>query len=64
MQRSSQSIASLAAALAKAQIELSNPEKSLIGSIEAKASQCAGAAVPLRLARKRSRYRAQDARPA
>ena len=37
MQRSSQSIASLAAALAKAQIELSNPEKSLIGSIEGKA---------------------------
>jgi hypothetical protein len=34
MQRSSDSIASLAAALAKAQIELSNPEKSLIGSIE------------------------------
>ena len=37
MQRSSQSIASLAAALAKAQIELANPEKSLIGSIESKA---------------------------
>jgi hypothetical protein len=37
MQRSSQSIASLAAALAKAQIELANPEKSLIGSIEGKA---------------------------
>jgi hypothetical protein len=37
MQRSSGSIASLAAALAKAQIELSNPEKSLIGSIEGKA---------------------------
>jgi hypothetical protein len=36
MQRSSDSIASLAAALAKAQIELSNPEKSLVGSIEAK----------------------------
>jgi hypothetical protein len=35
MQRSSDSIAALAAALAKAQIELSNPEKSLIGSIEA-----------------------------
>jgi ERF superfamily len=34
MQRSSGSIAALAAALAKAQIELSNPEKSLIGSIE------------------------------
>jgi hypothetical protein len=33
MQRSSESIASLAAALAKAQIELTNPEKSLIGTI-------------------------------
>src|SRR5271166_5912352 len=36
MQRSSESIAALAAALAKAQIELANPEKSLIGSIETK----------------------------
>ena len=36
MQRSSQSIASLAAALARARMELSNPEKSLIGSIEGK----------------------------
>jgi ERF superfamily len=36
MQRSSGSIASLAAALAKAQIELANPEKSLIGTIEPK----------------------------
>jgi len=35
MQRSSESIASLAAALAKAQIELSNPEKSLVGTIRA-----------------------------
>jgi hypothetical protein len=34
MQRSSESIASLAAALAKAQQELENPEKSLIGSIK------------------------------
>jgi hypothetical protein len=34
MQRSSQSIASLAAALAKAQCELTNPEKSLIGTIK------------------------------
>ena len=33
MQRSSESIASLAGALAKAQIELSNPEKSLVGTI-------------------------------
>ncbi len=36
MQRSSPSIASLAAALAKAQIEHANPEKSLIGTIESK----------------------------
>ena len=34
MQRTSETIASLAAALAKAQIELSNPEKSLVGAIE------------------------------
>ncbi len=34
MQRSSQSIAALATALAKAQIALTNPEKSLIGTIE------------------------------
>jgi ERF superfamily protein len=34
MQRSSLSIAALATALAKAQIELTNPEKSLIGMIE------------------------------
>ena len=33
MQRSSESIASLAAALAKAQIELVNPEKSLVATI-------------------------------
>ena len=34
MQRSSPSIAALAMALAKAQIELANPEKSLVGTIE------------------------------
>jgi hypothetical protein len=34
MQRSSSSIAALATALAKAQVELTNPEKSLIGTIE------------------------------
>jgi hypothetical protein len=39
MQRSSESIAALAAALAKAQIELSNPEKSLVGTIEARAGE-------------------------
>lgn len=39
MQRSSESIASLAAALAKAQIELANPEKSLVGTIEPRAGE-------------------------
>jgi hypothetical protein len=33
MQRSSLSIAALATALAKAQIELANPEKSLVGTV-------------------------------
>ena len=39
MQRSSQSIAALATALAKAQIELTNPEKSLVGMIEPQRGQ-------------------------
>jgi hypothetical protein len=39
MQRSSPSIAALATALAKAQIELVNPEKSLIGTIEPQRGQ-------------------------
>jgi ERF superfamily len=39
MQRSSPSIAALATALAKAQIELTNPEKSLIGTIELQRGQ-------------------------
>ena len=39
MQRSSPSIAALATALAKAQIELANPEKSLIGTIEPQSGQ-------------------------
>src|SRR5215469_12632983 len=39
MQRSSPSIAALATALAKAQIELANPEKSLIGTIDPQSGQ-------------------------
>jgi hypothetical protein len=39
MQRSSPSIAALATALAKAQIELANPEKSLTGTIEPQQGQ-------------------------
>ena len=46
MQRSSESIASLAAALAKAQAELVNPEKSLVGIIEAHGSGGASRSFP------------------
>ena len=53
MQRTSDSIASLAAALAKAQIELANPEKSLVGTIEP-AEGGRSAPVPLCLALQRS----------
>jgi hypothetical protein len=42
MQRTSDSIASLAAALAKAQIELANPEKSLVGAIEPASGEGSG----------------------
>jgi hypothetical protein len=42
MQRSSPSIAALATALAKAQIELTNPEKSLIGAIESRRGEGGG----------------------
>ncbi len=48
MQRSSPSIAALASALAKAQIELANPPKSLIGMIEAQPGE--GAARQFRYA--------------
>jgi hypothetical protein len=48
MQRSSESVASLAAALAKAQTELINPEKSLVGTLEVHGS--AGAARSFRYA--------------
>jgi hypothetical protein len=48
MQRSSPSIAALATALAKAQIELTNPEKSLIGTIDPQRGQ--GAARQFRYA--------------
>jgi hypothetical protein len=39
MRRSSSSIVALATALAKAQIELANPEKSLTGTIESQAGE-------------------------
>ena len=42
MHRSSESIASLAGALAKAQAELTNPEKSLVATIRSDSPGCAG----------------------
>src|SRR5215472_6247397 len=39
MQRSSPSIAALATALAKAQIELANPEKTLVGTVESRSGE-------------------------
>ena len=41
MQRTSESIGALAAALARAQIELANPEKSMVATIEADARRAA-----------------------
>ena len=64
MQRSSESIASLAAALAKAQAELANPEKSLVGDHRIGAGRAARAVIPLRPAVERARHRAQDLGPA
>jgi hypothetical protein len=60
MQRSSESIGSIAAALAKAQAELTNPEKSLIATI--RASHPRENDQTFRYAAKRPRHRAQGAR--
>ena len=62
MHRSSESIASLAGALAKAQAELTNPEKSLVATIRPQGRR--RAFVSLRPVGKRPRHRAQDVRPA
>jgi hypothetical protein len=57
MHRSSESIAALAGALAKAQTELTNPEKSLTATIRAESKRGGGPHVPLRPAVERPRYR-------
>jgi hypothetical protein len=57
MHQSSESIACLAAALAKAQAELTNPEKSLVATIRPSAP---GALVPICPAVQRTRHRPQD----
>ena len=63
MQRSSSSIGGLAAALAKAQAELVNPEKSLVRSIQPDGPAGRNAFFAMHHFR-RARYCSQDARPA
>ena len=63
MPRSSESVAALASALAKAQAELVNPEKSLTASIRT-GRPGEGAQLPLCAALQWPRHRAQDARAA
>jgi hypothetical protein len=67
MQRASESIGTIAAALAKAQAQLINPEKSLVGTIrsdQASPVQWIRAVLPLRATIERARYRPQDLKPA
>ena len=64
MQRSSGSIGSLAAALAKAQGELTNPEKSLVGTIPANGPGGRRKDVSLCVAVERARHRTQGFGPA
>ena len=63
MPRSSESVAALASALAKAQAELTNPEKSLVGD-PAGGAGTAERTLPLCPAVRRPRHRSQDAGPA
>ena len=59
MPRSSESVAALASALAKAQAELTNPEKSLLATLPAERG-VARAPIPLRAAIRRTGDRAQN----
>ena len=64
MHRSSETIGAIAAALAKAQGELTNPEKALTATIRSPFPAGGRPDLPLRLARQRPRYRPQGPRPA
>ena len=64
MQRSSETIGTIAAALAKAQAQLVNPEKSLVGTIRSDGAGRIRTVLPLCPAVERARYRAQDLEPA
>ena len=61
MQRSSETIGAIAGALAKAQIELANPEKSLTATIRSPVPARRRPELPLRVLVQRARYRPQVA---
>ena len=63
MQRSSETIGTIAAALAKAQAQLVNPEKSLVATIRSMGER-SRTVLPLCAAVERARHRAQDLEPA
>ena len=64
MHRSSETIGAIAAALAKAQGELTNPEKTLTATIRSPFPREERPHVPLCLACERARHRAQGLEPA
>jgi hypothetical protein len=64
MQRSSQSIGAIAGALAKAQIELANPKKSLTATIRSPLPARRRPQLPLRVPIKWIRSGTQEPRPA
>ena len=61
MQRSSESIGAIASALAKAQSELTNPEKSLVATIRSPFPEGERPDVSLCVALQRARHRPQNA---
>ena len=63
MQQSSSSIGNLAAALAKAQVELVNPEKSMIATMPADGKGSGRPDLSLRTALQRARHCTQDLGP-
>ena len=63
MQQSSNAIGNLAAALAKAQVELVNPEKSMVATMPADGKGGGRADLSLRAALERARHCPQDLGP-
>ena len=64
MRRASATIGTIAAALAKAQAQLINPEKSMTGTIRVRSGGRSRTVVPICAAVERPRHRAQDLEPA